>query len=93
MNITYIAATGNDKIISTGPAVLERIIVGIDETAGTVNVSDDPAKGDADVKISLGANDTLLGVYDIGGTFRKGITADLGGGQTKVTFIWRPVSV
>jgi len=90
--IKYESDTGNNKVIANMPAILKRIIVGENEVGGTVVVSDDKADGSANVKISL-AGDTLQGVYNVDAVFRKGITANLGGGQAKVTFIYEPTSV
>ena len=89
--ITYVATTGDDKVISTGPAILERIIVGKDVGSSVIEVSDSPTTGDADVKVYL-AGSELRGTYEVRAEFRKGITADLAN-QTNVSFVWRPISV
>jgi len=89
--ITYVAAAGDDKVISTGPAVLERIIVGLDVGSSVIEVSDSPTTGDADIKVYL-AGDTLIGTYEVRAEFRKGISADLAN-QTNVSFVWHPMSV
>jgi len=88
--ITYVAAAGADNVISTGPAYLERIIVGKSVGSSVIEVSNSPSDGDADVKIYL-ADDKLLGVYEIEAEFNKGITADLTN-QTNVSFVWHPIS-
>lgn len=90
-NIYYTAAAGADKIVTAGPAILERIIVGADVGTSVIEVSDSATDGDGNVKIYLAGN-TLQGVYDVGAIFRKGITSDISN-QTHVTFIWRPTSV
>lgn len=88
--ITYVASAGTDEVISTGPAYLERIIVGNDVGSSVIEVSNDPADGDGNVKVYL-AGDKLLGVYEIGAEFNKGICADLTN-QTNTMFIWRPIT-
>jgi hypothetical protein len=91
MNITYISAASDDNVISSKPAILERIIVGEDIGSSVIEISDDTSDGDGNVKIQI-EGDKLLGVYDIGAIFRKGITSNLTN-QTKVAFIWRPTSI
>ena len=88
--ITYIETAGADKVISTGPAILERIIVGKDVGSSVIEVSNSATDGDGDVKVYL-AGSALLGVYEIGAEFRDGISADLTL-QTNVSFVWRPMS-
>lgn len=88
--ITYIAAAGADNVISTGPAYLDRIIVGKDVGSSVIEISNDPADGDGNIQVYLAGN-TLLGVYEIGAEFNKGICADLTN-QTDVAFVWRPMS-
>jgi len=88
--ITYIAAAGDDNIISTGPAFLERIIVGADVGSGVIEVSDSKTIGDEDIKVSLSGS-TMIGVYEVRAEFRKGITADLAN-QTNVSFVWHPMA-
>jgi len=89
--ITYVATTGADKVISTCSAYLERIIVGKSVGSSVIEVSNSASDGDGDVKVYL-AGDTLLGVYEIGAEFSKGLCADLAN-QTNVAFVWRPTSV
>lgn len=90
-NIYYTAAAGADKVVTAGPAVLERIIVGTDVGSSVIEVSDSVDDGDGNVKIYLGGS-TLQGSHDVSAIFRKGITADITN-QTHVTFIWRPTIV
>ena len=81
-------------MISPGPAVLERIIIGKDVASSVVEVSDDPADGDGAVKVYLESSTLLAdtgGVVEIGAVFLKGIAADLTN-QTNVTFVWRPTA-
>ena len=93
-NSTYHAAAGADKVVATGPAVLERIIIGKDVASAVVEVSDHATDGDADVKVYLEGSTlhTTAAVVEVGVVFRKGICADLTN-QTNVTFVWRPTSV
>lgn len=88
--ITYVAAAGVNEVISTGPAVLLRIIVGADVGSSVIEVSDSKDDGDGDVKVYL-AGSELLGVYEVRAEFRDGITADLTN-QTNISFVWRPMS-
>lgn len=88
----YQAAAGANVVISTGPAVLEKIIVGKDVAGAIIEVSDSVNDGDGDVKIYIeGA--TLLtqtgGEILCGASFVKGICADITN-QTNLTFVWRP---
>ncbi len=88
--ITYHAAAGANKVVSTGPAILKRIIVGEDVGSSKIEVSNSPDDGDGNVQVYLeGA--TLLGVYEIDAIFNKGICADLTN-QTNVSFVWEPIS-
>lgn len=88
--ITYIAAAGTDKVISTKPAILERIIVGADVGSSIIEVSDSATDGDGDVKILLSGS-ALSGVYEVRAEFRNGITADITL-QSNVSFVWRPMA-
>lgn len=82
----YIATAGADKVITAKPAFLERIIVGKSVGSSIVEVSNHATDGDGDVRVYL-EGDTLIGTYDIGCFFSKGICADLTN-QTNVTFIF-----
>lgn len=90
----YQAAAANNVVISTGPAILEKIIIGADVASAIIEVSDDTADGDVNVQIYL-AGSTLMtscgGEVIVGATFQKGICADLTN-QTNVTFVWRPMA-
>jgi hypothetical protein len=88
--ITYVASAGTDKVISSSAAYLERIIVGKDVGSSVIEISNSPSDGDGDVKVYL-AGDTLIGEYEIGAEFNKGICADLTN-QTNVSFVWSPMS-
>ena len=88
--ITYIAAAGVNEVISTGPAILERIIVGADVGSSVIEVSDSKDDGDGDVKVYL-AGSALSGVYEVRAEFRNGITVDITL-QSNVSFVWRPIA-
>lgn len=89
-NYTYQAAAAANVVVSAGPAILERIIIGADVSTATIEVSDSATDGDGNVKILL-TGSTLMtatgGVVEVGAKFLNGITADLTN-QTNVTFIW-----
>ena len=88
--ITYVAAAGVNEVISTGPAILERIIVGADVGSSVIEVSNSASDGDGDVKVLL-AGDALKGVYEVRAEFRDGITADITL-QSNISFVWRPMA-
>jgi hypothetical protein len=90
----YFATAGTDKIISTGPAILEKIIIGADVASAVIEVSDSPTDGNGNIQLRL-AGSTLMtsckGEVAVGATFQFGISADLTN-QTNVTFVWRPMA-
>jgi hypothetical protein len=93
--ITFFATAGANKIIATGPAILERIIVGKDVASSIIEVSNDPGDGDADVQIYIEGNTLLTtsdGSIEVNAEFTKGIAADLTN-QTHVGFVWRPLNL
>lgn len=93
--ITFFATAGANKVIATGPAVLERIIIGKDVANSIIEVSNDTADGDADVQIYLEGSTLLTtsdGVIEVNAEFTKGISADLTN-QTHVGFVWRPINL
>lgn len=88
----YFATAGANKVVCAGPAILHRIIIGIDVGSAVVEVSDHESDGDGDVKIQLNGNTlhtTTSGVVEVNAHFHKGITADLTN-QTQVTFVFSP---
>lgn len=90
----YFATAGENKVISTGPAVLLAIIFGADVGSAVVEVSDSPSDGDGNVKLYFSGS-TLASsigcVENINAHFEKGICADLTN-QTHVTFVWAPTA-
>lgn len=90
----YQAAPAADVIVSTGAAILEKIIIGSDVAGSIIEVSDSNSDGDGNVQIYL-ASDTLLadtgGEIIVGATFQNGIAADITN-QTHVTFVWRSMA-
>lgn len=90
----YQAAAAADVVVSTGPAILEKIIIGADVASAVIEVSDSASDGDGNVQIYL-AGSTLMtscgGEVIVGATFQHGICADLTN-QTNVTFVWRPMA-
>lgn len=91
-NIKYQATATADVVVATGPAILHRIIIGVDVASAVVEVSDSPSDGDGNVKIELTGSTlhTTANVVEVGAIFRKGICADLTN-QTDVTFVWSPI--
>jgi len=91
----YAAAAAANVVVSTGAAILEKIIIGADVASSVIEVSNSPDDGDADVKIYL-AGSTLMtscgGSIEVNAIFPKGICADIAN-QTHVTFVWRPTSI
>lgn len=82
----YTATAGADKVVTTKPAFLQRVIIGADVSTSTVEVSDSKTDGDGNVKILLTGN-SLKGVYEINAVFANGITLDLTN-QTQVTVVY-----
>jgi len=89
-NLKYQATAAANVVVTTEPAILERIIIGSDVGSGVIEISDSIDDGDGNVKVYL-AGDTLMtsngGVVEIGARFANGITADLTN-QTHITFVW-----
>jgi len=90
---TYVATASANEVIKAKPGYLHAIIIGEWVTGGTVEVSDSVDDGDGNVKIFLKAGATDASGFPktilVDAQFDTGITADIGGSQTKVTFIWR----
>lgn len=90
----YQAAAALNVVVATGKAILHRIIIGADVAVSTIQVANDPADGQTDVKVLL-TGSTLMtatgGCVEVGAIFDKGISADITA-QTNVTFIWEPIS-
>lgn len=88
----YQAAPAANVVIATGPAILEKIIIGADVAASTIEVSDSATDGDENVQIFI-TGSTLMtscgGEIICGISFVKGIAADIAA-QTNLTFVWRP---
>lgn len=93
-NIYTTLTAGADKVVSTGPAVLHRIIIGKDVASSVVEVSDSPSDGDGNVKVYLEGSTlhTTASVVEVGAVFRKGICMDLTN-QTHVMVVWSPSQV
>ncbi len=86
----YRAAVGTDVVVTAKPALLQRIIIGIDVGSAVIEVSDSKDDGDGNIKLKL-SGDTLMtsvgGEVEVGMVFEKGITADIVN-QTDVTFVF-----
>ena len=92
--LKYQAAPAANVVVATGKAILHRIIIGADVATSTVEVSNSPSDGDADVKIFL-TGSTLMtatgGGVEVGALFENGISADITN-QTHIVFVWEPVT-
>lgn len=88
--MVYKAGTGDNQVVITGKCILHRIIVGTDVASSVIEVSDDAADGDVNLKIKLSSS-TLKGVYEINAFFEKGICVDQTN-QTQVTYVVSPVN-
>lgn len=90
-NKTYQGAAAVDVIIASGPAILERIIIGADVGSGVLEISDSVDDGDGNVVIKI-ASSTMMadtgGYIEVGAKFKNGIAVDMTL-QTDCTFIWR----
>ena len=85
--LTYQAAAAANVVVKAAPGFLHEIIVGGDVSGGTIEVSDHVSDGDGNIVIKL--IDPAVGVYLVDAMFTAGITADITGAQTNVTFVWR----
>ena len=92
-NLTYVATAAANQVIKAKPGFLHAIIIGEWVTGGTIEVSDHATDGDGNVVIFLQAGATDASGFPktiiVDGKFETGITADIGGSQTKVTFVYR----
>jgi len=92
--ITLLTAAGANQVVSTGAAILKRIIIGRDVASGQIEVSDSKTDGDGNIKVDL-AGSTLMtscgGFVEVGAVFESGITVDLTN-QTFVAFVWEPTA-
>ena len=90
-NIKYQAAAAANVVITTKPAILERILIGADVGSAVIEISDSIDDGDGNILIKL-TGSTLMtanaGALEVGAVFAKGITADIVN-QTDVTFVWK----
>ena len=84
--ITYRATVATDLVVKATPGFLHSIIIGKDVSGGIVEVSDDAADGDGDIKVYL--EDPDVGTYLVDAMFTTGICADITT-QTNVSFVWR----
>lgn len=88
----YQAAPAANVVVATGPAILEKILIGADVAGAVIEVSDSRDDGDGNIQIYIG-DDTLMtatgGEILVGASFVQGICADITN-QTHVTFVWRP---
>ena len=86
----YFAAAGANKVITTKPAKLLKILVGADVAASVIEVSNSATDGDGDVKLYFAGAalmTSLGGEVEVNASFPNGITADLTN-QTNVTFVY-----
>jgi len=83
---TYQATAAANVVVKATQGFLHAIIIGKDVAGGIVEVSDDAADGDANIKVYL--EDPDVGTYIIDAIFSVGICVDLTL-QTNVTFVWR----
>ena len=90
-NINYQAAVAVNVVVTSKPAILERIIIGADVGSAVIEISDSIDDGDGNILIKL-TGSTLMtatgGALEVGAVFAKGIIADIVN-QTDVTFIWK----
>jgi len=85
--ITYQAAAAANVVVKASQGLLHSVIVGEDVSGGIIEISDHATDGDGNVVIYL--KDPAVGVYPINAEFGVGITADITGAQTHITFVWR----
>lgn len=91
---TYRATAGSNIVVTTGKAVLHRILIGKDVATSTVDVSDSPTSASADIRVHAEGSALMTangGCIEVGAVFATGITATLTN-QTNVTFIWEPIA-
>lgn len=92
-NLSYFATAGNDKIVSTGKAILKKIIFGKDVASSVVEISDSKTDGDGNIKLKIegSALMTSCSSLEVDAIFYEGIAFD-STNQTDITFVWKPVS-
>lgn len=91
-NYKYQASASADVVIKDSAGYLEGIIIGKFVSGGVVEVSDHASDGDGNVKVYLetSSSDTGFPKYiPVKAKFSTGITADLTGTQSNVTFIYK----
>jgi len=91
-NHTYLSAAGDNQIISSGPAILHKIIVGADTGSAVIEVSNSPTDGDVNLVAKFTGSTlmtALAGGIVLDLVCRAGITLDLTN-QADVTVLWRP---
>jgi len=88
----YQAAAAANVIVKGQPGYLHSIIIGKFVSGGIIEVSDSATDGDGDVKIFLettGTDTAFPKVIPVGTYFEDGITADITGSQSYVTFVYK----
>jgi hypothetical protein len=91
--ITYISTAGADKVISTGPARLKRIIFGADTGSAVIEVSNSATDGDGNIVLKLTGSTlmTSVGSLEVDAEFNMGICADIAN-QADTSFVWEPIA-
>ena len=88
----YVAGAGADNVIKASAGYLHAIIIGKYVSGGVIEVSDHASDGDGNIKVYLEATASDTGFPKtilVDAQFDTGITADLTGSQTNVTFVYR----
>jgi hypothetical protein len=91
--MSYTATATANVVVKNQPGFLHAIIIGQWVTGGTIEVSDHASDGDGNVVIFLQAGTTDASGFPktiiVDAEFETGICADIGGSQTKVTFVYK----
>ena len=90
-NIYYTATAGDNKVVTTGPAFLERIIIPKYVASGVIEVSDHASDGDGNVKLLVTGSATVDNypqVIEVGANFDTGLTVDITN-YTNISIVWK----
>jgi hypothetical protein len=91
-NISYFASAGDNQIVSTGAAILKKIIFGKDVGSAVVTISDSKVDGDLTPRLKFEGSTlmTANGSVDVDAVFLEGIAFN-STNQTNITFVWKPI--
>lgn len=91
-NISYYASAGDNQVVSTGAAILKKIIFGKDVGSAVVTISDSNTDGDINAKLKFEGSTlmTANSAVNVEAVFLNGIAFN-STNQTNITFVWKPI--